>query len=119
MEAVIEMLYWFFFSSRRRHTRCALVTGVQTCALPICRHAWVGRFGLDRRRGRSIQPLLDVDPYPRQFPMNCWSLDPKRIKIATDTLACTSFCCQIHFPGKISAKGSQELYGAIAGDFRG
>src|SRR3546814_14672956 len=26
-----------FFSSRRRHTRCALVTGVQTCALPISR----------------------------------------------------------------------------------
>src|SRR3546814_5238264 len=25
----------FFFSSRRRHTSCALVTGVQTCALPI------------------------------------------------------------------------------------
>src|SRR3546814_10523344 len=25
----------FFFSSIRRHTRCALVTGVQTCALPI------------------------------------------------------------------------------------
>src|SRR3546814_3572033 len=25
-----------FFSSRRRQTRCALVTGVQTCALPIC-----------------------------------------------------------------------------------
>src|SRR3546814_18115607 len=25
----------FFFSSRRRHTRCALVAGVQTCALPI------------------------------------------------------------------------------------
>src|SRR3546814_3757399 len=25
----------FFFSSRRQHTRCALVTGVQTCALPI------------------------------------------------------------------------------------
>src|SRR3546814_8222218 len=29
----------FFFSSRRRHTRCALVTGVQTCALPIFYHA--------------------------------------------------------------------------------
>src|SRR3546814_15414936 len=28
-------MYCFFFSSRRRHTRCALVTGVQTCALPI------------------------------------------------------------------------------------
>src|SRR3546814_9363342 len=30
-------IYGFFFSSRRRHTRCALVTGVQTCALPICK----------------------------------------------------------------------------------
>src|SRR3546814_15400054 len=29
------VVYGFFFSSRRRHTRCALVTGVQTCALPI------------------------------------------------------------------------------------
>src|SRR3546814_316120 len=28
------MFNYFFFSSRRRHTRCALVTGVQTCALP-------------------------------------------------------------------------------------
>src|SRR3546814_19964921 len=28
-------MFYFFFSSRRRHTSCALVTGVQTCALPI------------------------------------------------------------------------------------
>src|SRR3546814_4665756 len=32
---LISELFLFFFSSRRRHTRCALVTGVQTCALPI------------------------------------------------------------------------------------
>src|SRR3546814_8865270 len=31
-----KLAMMFFFSSRRRHTRCALVTGVQTCALPIC-----------------------------------------------------------------------------------
>src|SRR3546814_1991409 len=31
----VSFLFFFFFSSRRRHTRCALVTGVQTCALPI------------------------------------------------------------------------------------
>src|SRR3546814_10508120 len=37
----------FFFSSRRRHTRCALVTGVQTCALPIC----------ERRYQDSIQSV--------------------------------------------------------------
>src|SRR3546814_7047557 len=32
---VLCVCFCFFFSSRRRHTRCALVTGVQTCALPI------------------------------------------------------------------------------------
>src|SRR3546814_8711830 len=37
-----RFLFLFFFSSRRRHTRCALVTGVQTCALPISK-AIVGR----------------------------------------------------------------------------
>src|SRR3546814_2715263 len=36
MTSVLFMsVYFFFCSSRRRHTRCALVTGVQTCALPI------------------------------------------------------------------------------------
>src|SRR3546814_8749246 len=34
------------------------------------RHAWVGRFGLDRRRGRSIQPLLDVDPDRKSTRLN-------------------------------------------------
>src|SRR3546814_2241496 len=33
----------FFFSSRRRHTRCELVTGVQTCALPICDALYLAR----------------------------------------------------------------------------
>src|SRR3546814_14941746 len=41
MSCFLLFLYlslFFFFSSRRRHTRCALVTGVQTCALPIYRY---------------------------------------------------------------------------------
>src|SRR3546814_674762 len=33
--ACVLHAFLFFFESRRRHTRCALVTGVQTCALPI------------------------------------------------------------------------------------
>src|SRR3546814_10124073 len=40
---------FFFFSSRRRHTRCALVTGVQTCALPILNAAiacWLAEYRL-------------------------------------------------------------------------
>src|SRR3546814_10768138 len=46
---------FFFFSSRRRHTRCALVTGVQTCALPIF-SATAPRSARDRllSRGRDI-----------------------------------------------------------------
>src|SRR3546814_2951065 len=35
MFLLVLVRFCFFFSSRRRHTRCALVTGVQTCALPI------------------------------------------------------------------------------------
>src|SRR3546814_8449488 len=44
-----------FLSSRRRHTRCALVTGVQTCALPIwaCAPAGLGAGGRGRRRARG------------------------------------------------------------------
>src|SRR3546814_6978058 len=38
-------MFYFFFSSRRRHTRCALVTGVQTCALPIL--AIPGKIDID------------------------------------------------------------------------
>src|SRR3546814_10672414 len=35
VSVVVVVLLYCFFSSRRRHTRCALVTGVPTCALPI------------------------------------------------------------------------------------
>src|SRR3546814_358668 len=38
-------VFVFFFSSRRRHTRCALVTGVQTCALPIFTDLLLGDTG--------------------------------------------------------------------------
>src|SRR3546814_10834893 len=53
----IRLLGIFFFSSRRRHTRCALVTGVQTCALPI--FAIVIALVL----GHMVQPLARL----RQF----------------------------------------------------
>src|SRR3546814_1214237 len=47
----------FFLSSRRRHTRCALVTGVQTCALPICRcAAGAGLDDADGNRGSAPAP---------------------------------------------------------------
>src|SRR3546814_6523814 len=47
---------FFFFSSRRRHTRCALVTGVQTCALPI----YDGVVFLDPAVGTGTYPVAAV-----------------------------------------------------------
>src|SRR3546814_19639993 len=44
---------FFFFSSRRRHTRCALVTGVQTCALPIMGERTFGKG--------TVQTILPLD----------------------------------------------------------
>src|SRR3546814_7751358 len=53
-------LHIFCFSSRRRHSRCALVTGVQTCALPICGLDQVlGR--LEAQAGQLSHDLDDLD----------------------------------------------------------
>src|SRR3546814_18974559 len=46
----------FFFSSRRRHTICALVTGVQTCALPIS--SITGRPARQRRYSATTSPCF-------------------------------------------------------------
>src|SRR3546814_17929869 len=51
----------FFFSSRRRHTRCALVTGVQTCALPISWRAIRGRSGLPPQTSCAIAAERGTD----------------------------------------------------------
>src|SRR3546814_5629214 len=54
------MLLFFLFSSRRRHTRCALVTGVQTCALPI---STTTTFAPRWARSRTVaSPRPDAPP---------------------------------------------------------
>src|SRR3546814_15035816 len=53
----------FFFSSRRRHTRCALVTGVQTCALPI--YVVIGK--LKQTGGEPIVARFGNAPEVSQF----------------------------------------------------
>src|SRR3546814_5564817 len=64
---LVYLFCLFFFSSRRRHTRCALVTGVQTCALPIldaiARRLGAGKRTLQRRieaEGTSYQAVLNA-----------------------------------------------------------
>src|SRR3546814_15724650 len=85
----------FFFSSRRRHTRCALVTGVQTCALPIYNSSAPGRYGFV-----SIDPFLNLfeymltafgndHPYPRfelyagEKPPSRFDADPGQEPLST------------------------------------
>src|SRR3546814_7032654 len=64
-------LCFFFFSSRRRHTRCALVTGVQTCALPIysARRATVRRtHGYEVQRDVAVLEVRRGDVTRRRSP---------------------------------------------------
>src|SRR3546814_3971389 len=56
----LDLLFVFFFSSRRRHTRCALVTGVQTCALPISRLEGFDAKALREAVDRLKQQLGDT-----------------------------------------------------------
>src|SRR3546814_20380146 len=53
------MLFLCFFSSRRWHTRCALVTGVQTCALPI----WLSFAGDSDRQWPCGNDVENESPY--------------------------------------------------------
>src|SRR3546814_2621996 len=73
------VLLFFFCSSRRRHTRCALVTGVQTCALPISvmssheRHLSNQRlFNVAVTRVRDALTMIvdDKEKLSRQLDMN-------------------------------------------------
>src|SRR3546814_4064956 len=54
------VFFIFFFSSRRRHTRCALVTGVQTCALPILANPKVAFADSRGRRMKGVVRLSIV-----------------------------------------------------------
>src|SRR3546814_17119616 len=68
MLGLCTILSAFFFSSRRRHTRCALVTGVQTCALPIWRWmtfslgGWPGHWMIaSLTEGRAKSRCIGLD----------------------------------------------------------
>src|SRR3546814_2606076 len=54
-------VFSFFFSSRRRHTRCALVTGVQTCALPIFMSFFVKAAANALQRYPVVNASVDGD----------------------------------------------------------
>src|SRR3546814_6342440 len=77
----LSLCLFFFFSSRRRHTRCALVTGVQTCALPIsrtqsdeCLDDLVGVLGVENQRnGVQSGKVLEQRSEERRVGKECVS----------------------------------------------
>src|SRR3546814_3217035 len=75
-------VFVFFFSSRRRHTRCALVTGVQTCALPIYLGAYISRnrIDMDIREAMAEADLMTLDAFcevvDRYFEGPDWEAKP-------------------------------------------
>src|SRR3546814_1827542 len=92
------MFVVFFFSSRRRHTRCALVTGVQTCALPICPPILIdGAQSRDAANvgvmAASLPPLrVVVDP---ERLLDIADIDPARIGMASTALPAEYFHCAV------------------------
>src|SRR3546814_9252742 len=88
----------FFFSSRRRHTICALVAGVQTCALPIssAHMLWIGdrtRFegsahveylrGIGNPIGMKCGPSLEPDALLRMLDLLNPGREPGRMTLIT------------------------------------
>src|SRR3546814_10476451 len=55
---------YFVFAGRRRHTRCALVTGVQTCALPISPGSELPLFAAARARELGVEPDMALPATP-------------------------------------------------------
>src|SRR3546814_1992510 len=72
----------FFLSSRRRHTRCALVTGVQTCALPI---SWTTADLCDLALSTPALNLRVLPPDYRSFGGRPWYFGQVLAVLAADT----------------------------------
>src|SRR3546814_529509 len=121
---MILFVWFFFFSSRRRHTSCALVTGVQTCALPICHVLWrSGRvcWRTDRQRMRRDEGDVHHDePGPPQ------RREPRRSDRRTGNAASSRLCGRANpvSPGRwlvASARGDHRASrcSADAGPYEG
>src|SRR3546814_9745043 len=74
MSLLLTYVCVFFLSSRRRHTSCALVTGVQTCALPIFSPAEIADYEKQvavrqERRAGEMEAWLDKIAENRHDPI--------------------------------------------------
>src|SRR3546814_1725382 len=105
---------FFFFSSRRRHTRCALVTGVQTCALPIWTDAWEA-FGPFTRMGpEPLSAAFDGRYLAKMFkdkiaPVKAALLDQRIVAGLGNIYVCEALHLAGIEPGRRSEEHTSEL----------
>src|SRR3546814_6931468 len=95
---MISVLLLFFFSSRRQHTRCALVTGVQTCALPTLSdfksNEYANLIGGENFEPHEENPMIGfrgasryVDPsFADAFALECKAVRKVRDEMGLDNL---------------------------------
>src|SRR3546814_1668880 len=100
-------VFVFFFSSRRRHTRCALVTGVQTCALPILPNM----MDMFAKGGGSdvLFPFSTAAQSPALYKANIHTLQVEAL-----TQPQLKIDAQFHDHAAVSADGARVPYNVIA-----
>src|SRR3546814_710365 len=97
------VVFCFFFSSRRRHTRCALVTGVQTCALPIC-------TGRDQKQCQHRLHTLSFHPSPRHLPRAMNASPTPDLALYVHWPFCVSKCPYCDFNSHVRDSVDQDLW---------
>src|SRR3546814_7100451 len=110
MLCVIVLSFSFFFSSRRRHTRCALVTGVQTCALPILSSAPRTKAEASRsnaapsvRRTSHPRPTVTADTLGASF------VNETLVPLLNDTAMTAPYGLKRRWPSRRSEEHTSEL----------
>src|SRR3546814_16465708 len=105
----------FFFSSRRRHTRCALVTGVQTCALPIyTREIYPNGistslpYDIQERFVRTIRGLEQARITRPGYAIEYDYFDPRDLQRSLET----NIIVGIYFTGQINGTAEHEAAAA-------
>src|SRR3546814_9073441 len=86
----VKVLCYFYLSSRRRHTRCALVTGVHTCALPILAHP----VSLDRLVRRVAAQVRRRRAEHHAIRGAFWASLPAVVVIEIGIASCRERVCQ-------------------------
>src|SRR3546814_6604456 len=105
VSCMFQLCALFFFSSRRRHTRCALVTGVQTCALPICTrfhqcvNPFQGRLGEHACRSYPFSDRCRACDFGHLYRLF-------RLSRGRTEMRCTSLFAVLALPALLTACGS-------------